>query len=192
MILSQLRKRLRPTSVKDENNSALAALRAHEDLESRNSRKRNMPRTPTLEIPFRRTFWGLVLGCIDVYDSDRRRVFEHFSRSIRSTFLRTTRNLTKNRQGTGCLNHFAENPLLATIDDSLLEDNIQRQNFYGQSTLRTFCSHTLEYDIAFPIRDWFWRENPPLLIQIISKCATNNYMTWSNRLVVFCIGFWIT
>ena len=31
----------------------------------------------------------LVLGCMDSYDSERRRIFQHFSRSTRFTFLCT-------------------------------------------------------------------------------------------------------
>ena len=34
-------------------------------------------------------FGDLLLGCIDSYDSEKRRILEHFSRSTRFAFLRT-------------------------------------------------------------------------------------------------------
>ena len=37
-------------------------------------------------------FERLVLGCIDSYDSESRRIFQHFSRSTRFSFLRTAPN----------------------------------------------------------------------------------------------------
>ena len=39
--------------------------------------------------PFHRNFGGLVLCCIDSYDSESRRIFQHFSRSTRFTILCT-------------------------------------------------------------------------------------------------------
>ena len=37
-------------------------------------------------------FRRLVLGCMDSYDSESRRIFQHFSRSTRFVFLRTAPN----------------------------------------------------------------------------------------------------
>ena len=42
--------------------------------------------------PFHRNFGKLVLGCIDASDSERRRIFQHFSRSTRFPFLCTALN----------------------------------------------------------------------------------------------------
>ena len=37
-------------------------------------------------------FGRSVLGCIEAYDSETRRIFQHFSKSTRCAFLCTTRN----------------------------------------------------------------------------------------------------
>ena len=50
------------------------------------------PGTPILDPLFSRNFGGLVLLCIEADFCDQGVILQHFSRSTRSTFLRTGRN----------------------------------------------------------------------------------------------------
>ena len=50
------------------------------------------PGTPILDPLFSRNFGGLVLLCIEADFCEQGLIFQHFSRSTRSTFLRTGRN----------------------------------------------------------------------------------------------------
>ena len=51
------------------------------------------PATPNLDTLFFRNFGELVLGCIDSYDGEQRRILQHFSISRRFSFL--SENFTK-------------------------------------------------------------------------------------------------
>ena len=74
--------------------STLVATRMHPAA----LRKPAAAQKPTADMPpdthiltplFLRNFGGLVIGCIDSYDSEKRRIFQHFSRSTRFAFFCT-------------------------------------------------------------------------------------------------------
>ena len=76
---------------------AYARLESHERpillpvLERTPDREKMTGATPIWDPLFHRNFGRLVLGCIDASDSERRRIFHHFSRSTRFAFRCTAK-----------------------------------------------------------------------------------------------------
>ena len=66
--------------------------RAVRDHQKESHRKASVKRPEGSVHGERANFGGLVLGCIDSYDSESRRIFSDFSRSTRFSPLRTALN----------------------------------------------------------------------------------------------------
>ena len=57
----------------------------------------------------RANFRELVCGCIDTSDSEKRRIFQHFSRSTRLSLLRTAPNPKFQQKNAAFFPHFCQN-----------------------------------------------------------------------------------